>query len=96
MINHVYFHLGTKKTPYKLWKGKKPNMGYFYIFGSICYILNDREYLGKFDTKSDTSVFLNYSTNRKVYHVYNMRTQTIIKSTNVVIDDSYFKGRKYL
>ena len=25
-INRVYFYHGTKKTPYKLWKGKKPNV----------------------------------------------------------------------
>lgn len=31
---------------------KKPNLSYFYIFGSTCYILKDREYLSKFDSKS--------------------------------------------
>ena len=74
--------------PYELWKGKMPNMSYFHIFGSIFYILNDREQLGKFDTKSDIGVFLGYSTNSKAYHVYNMRMKTIMESTNVVIDDS--------
>ena len=87
-INRVYFYHGTKKTPYELWKGRKPNWSYFHIFGSICYILNDREHLGKFDAKSDIGVFLHYSTNSKAYRIYNMRTQTIIVSTNVVIDDS--------
>ena len=51
--------------------------------------MNDREYLGKFNAKSDTSVFLGYSNNSKAYRVYNMRTQTIMKSANIVIDDSY-------
>ena len=87
-INHVYFCPGTKKTPYELWKGKKPRVNYFLIFGSICCILNDREHLGKFDSKSDTSVFLGYSNNSKAYHVFNMRTQTVMESANVVIDDS--------
>ena len=57
-INHVYFHPGAKKTLYELWKGKNPNVSYFHIFGSICYIQNDREHLGKFDAKSDTKCFL--------------------------------------
>ena len=64
-INCVYFRPGTKKTPYELWKGKKLSVSYFHIFGSICYILNDREHLGKFDFKSDTGVFLGYSNNSK-------------------------------
>ena len=88
MINRVYFCPSTKKTPYELRKGKKSNVSYFHIFDSICYILNDGEHLGKFDAKSDACVFLGYSTNSKVYRVYNMRIQTIMESTNVVIDNS--------
>ena len=42
-VNRVYFRLGTKKTPYELWKGRKPNVKYFRIFGSTCFILKDRE-----------------------------------------------------
>ena len=64
-------------------------MSYFHIFGNIYYILNDRVHLGKFDAKSDTGVFLCYSTNSKAHRVYNMRTQTIMELANVVIDDSY-------
>ena len=37
----MYFRLDTKKTPYELWKGRKPNVMYFRIFGSTCFILND-------------------------------------------------------
>ena len=63
-------------------------MSYFHVFGSICYILNDRKHLAKFDSKSDNSVFLCYSTNSKAYRVFNIRTQAIMESANVVIDDS--------
>ena len=49
-INKVYFKPGTKKTPYELWKGRKPNVKYFRIFGSTCFILKDRENVGKFDS----------------------------------------------
>ena len=81
----MYFRPGTKKTLYELWKDKKPNVSYFHIFGSIFYILNYCEHLGKFDAKSDTGVFLGYSTNSTVYHVFNMRTQIIMESANVVL-----------
>lgn len=52
-INRVYLRPGTTQTPYEIWKGKKPNLSYFHVFGCICYILNDREHLGKFEAKSD-------------------------------------------
>ena len=49
-INRVYFRLGTKKTPYELWKETKPNVQYFRIFGNNCFIHKDRENVGKFDS----------------------------------------------
>ena len=52
-LNRVYFRPDSKKTPYEFWKGKKPVVKYFRIFGSDCYILRDRENLEKFDAKSD-------------------------------------------
>ena len=52
-VNKVYFSCDTKKTPYELWKGRKPNVKYFRIFGSICFILKDRENVRKFDSRSN-------------------------------------------
>ena len=52
-VNRVYFGPGTKKIPYELWKGRKPNVKYFRIFGSTSFILKDRENVGKFDSRSD-------------------------------------------
>ena len=53
IINRVYLRPGTIMTPYEIWKGRKPTVQYFHVFGSTCYILNDREYRGKLDAKSD-------------------------------------------
>ena len=62
-------------------------MKYFRVFGSKCYILNDRENLGKFDAKSDEGIFLGYSTTSRAYEVFNKRTKTVMESINVEIDD---------
>jgi hypothetical protein len=50
-------------------------------------VLRDRENLGKFDSKSDEGIVLGYSTNNHVYRVFNKRTEIVIESINVVIDD---------
>ena len=63
-------------------------MKYFRIFGSKCYILNDRENPRKFDAKSDEGIFLGYSTNSRAYRVHNKRTKTVMESIKVVIDDT--------
>ena len=85
--NRIFFRMGTKKTAYEIWNGKKPRVKYFRVFGSKCYILNDRENLGKFDAKSDKGIFLGYSTTSQAYRVFNKRTKTVIESINVKIDD---------
>ena len=73
------------KTQYEIWRGMKPNVSHFHIFGSKCYILNDWELLRKFDSKSDERVFLGYSNNNRAYRVYNVRIQTIMESADVVV-----------
>ena len=59
----IHFRAETKKTSYEIRREKKPKVKYFRIFGSKCYILNDKENLGKFDAKSVEGIFLGYSTN---------------------------------
>ena len=88
MVNRVYFRPSTKKTPYELWKGRKPNVKYFIIFGSTCFILKDRENVGKFDSRSDEGIFLGYSSTSKAYRVYNKRTIKVMETVNVDIDES--------
>jgi len=87
IINMVYSRPENNKTPYEIWRGKKPTVKYFKTFGSKCYILRDRENLGKFDSKSDEGIFLGYSTNSRAYRVFNKRTEIVMESINVVIDD---------
>jgi predicted nucleotidyltransferase len=85
-ISSVLAAKSTKKTPIKSSK-KKPTVKYFHIFGSKCYILADREYRRKMDPKSDEGIFLGYSTNSRAFRVFNKKTQVVMESINVVIDD---------
>jgi len=51
-------------------------------------MLRDGENLYKFDSKSYEWIFLGYSTHNKAYRVYNLRTQNVMETINVVIDDN--------
>ncbi|GKA37236.1 retrovirus-related pol polyprotein from transposon TNT 1-94 [Tanacetum coccineum] len=46
-------HTMYNKTPYELIRGRKPNVQYFHVFGSLCYPTNDRDDLGKMKPKAD-------------------------------------------
>ena len=94
MVNRVYFRPSTRNTSYELWKGRKLNVKYFIIFGSTCFILKDRENVGKFDSRSDEGIFLGYSSTSKAYQVYNKRIMKVMEMINVVIDESLKFGSK--
>ncbi|TYK23179.1 gag-pol polyprotein [Cucumis melo var. makuwa] len=85
--NRITIRSGTNVTLYELWKGRKLNVKYFHIFGSTCYILADREYHQKWDAKSEHGLFLGYSQNRRAYRVFNNRTEMVMETINVVVDD---------
>ena len=87
MVNRMYFRPDTKKTSYELWKGRKPNVKYFKIFGSTCFILKDRENVEKSDSRSDEIIFLGYSSTSKAYQVYNKKTKKVMETINVVTDE---------
>ncbi|GKD28112.1 retrovirus-related pol polyprotein from transposon TNT 1-94 [Tanacetum coccineum] len=80
--------LSLEKTPYELFKGKKPSLEYFKVFGSKCFILNTKDYLTKFDPKSTKGIFLGYSPNSKAYIVLNKETMKIKESLNVKFNES--------
>ena len=73
---------------YEVFKGKTPNLSHMHVFGCPCYILNDKDHLGKFDVKSDVGMFLGYSTNSSAYRVFNQRTKFSGDNVNVVFNDS--------
>nr|GEW21459.1 hypothetical protein [Tanacetum cinerariifolium] len=51
--NHSLIRLCYNKTPYELMRGKKPELSFLYVFGSLCYPTNDSEDLGKLNAKAD-------------------------------------------
>ena len=81
--NCVFLRSKLKKTPYELWKGRKPNISYFHIFRSDCFILNTKDNLSKFDPKSDPGIFLGYSSVSKTYRVYYKKTQSIEETIHI-------------
>ena len=83
------------KIPYELYKGRKPNISHFHIFGCKCFILNNgKDNLGKFDAKSDEGIFLSYSLHSKVYRVYKKRTMIVEESIHVAFDETNLFGTR--
>ncbi|GJX88638.1 retrovirus-related pol polyprotein from transposon TNT 1-94 [Tanacetum coccineum] len=58
-----------KKTPYHIINARKPSVKFFYIFGSLCYIVRDGENLDKMKEKGDACIFVGYFTQSRAYRM---------------------------
>ncbi|GJW30311.1 retrovirus-related pol polyprotein from transposon TNT 1-94 [Tanacetum coccineum] len=85
--NHSIVHTRHNKIPYELISGRKPNVEYFRVFGSLCYPTNDRDDLGKMKPKADVGIFVGYSESSRGFHIYNRRTKKIMEMIHVKFDE---------
>nr|GFB55241.1 hypothetical protein [Tanacetum cinerariifolium] len=76
-----------EKTPYLIINDRKLSVKFFYIFGSVCYIVRDRENLNKMKEKGDECIFVGYSNQSRAFRVFNKRTRVIMESIHVNFDE---------
>jgi hypothetical protein len=87
-INRFYLHRILKKTSYELLTGKKPNVSYFRVIGSKCFILIKRGRKSKFAPKAVEGFLLGYDSNTRAYRVFNKSTGLVEVSCDIVFDET--------
>jgi len=89
VLNHALVRPILKKTPYELYKGRKPNISHLRVFGSKCFVLNNgKDNIGKFDAKEDEGIFIGYCSHNHAYRIYNKQTMIVEESVHVVFHES--------
>ena len=89
VLNRTLIKPILKKTPYELYKGRKPSISHLRVFGYKCFVLNNgKDNLGKFDPKSDEGIHIGYAINGHAYRVYNKRLLAVEESIHVVFDET--------
>jgi hypothetical protein len=87
-INRLYLHRILKKTSYELLTDKNPNVSYFRVFGSKCFILVKRGRKSKFAPKAVEGFLLGYDSNTRAYRVFNKSTGLVEVSCDIVFDET--------
>jgi transposase InsO family protein len=87
-INLLYLHLFVKKTSYELLTVKKPNVSYFRVFGSKCFILVNRGRNSKFAPKAVEGFLLGYDSNTRAYRVFNKSTGLVEVSCDIEFEET--------
>ncbi|KAJ1689849.1 hypothetical protein LUZ63_014004 [Rhynchospora breviuscula] len=88
VVNRACIRSKLKKTPFELWVGRTPNISYFRVFGSKCFVLDESPKVTKFDAKSLTGIFVGYSNTSKAYRVYLPTSRVVIESINVKFNEN--------
>ncbi|GJX33289.1 retrovirus-related pol polyprotein from transposon TNT 1-94 [Tanacetum coccineum] len=81
--NRVLVTKPHNKTPYELFLGRKPTLGFMRPFRCPVTILNTIDHLDKFNGKDDEEFFVGYSINSKAFRVFNSRTRIVKENLHV-------------
>ncbi|GJW60401.1 retrovirus-related pol polyprotein from transposon TNT 1-94 [Tanacetum coccineum] len=76
-----------RKTAYDIFRGRSPDISYFYVFGCPVHIHNHKDHLGKFNEKADDGFFLGYSPVAKAFRVFNIRRQEMEETYHVTFSE---------
>jgi hypothetical protein len=87
-VNRLYLHRLLKKTPYELLTSNKPNVSYFRVFGSKCYVLLKRSKSSKSTLKVYEGFMLGYDSNSHAYRVFNKDSGCVKTTCDVVFDET--------
>jgi hypothetical protein len=83
-IHWLYLHRLLNKTSYELLTGNKPNVSFFHVFGSKCFILVKKGRHSKFASKVVEGFLLGYDSNTKAHRVFNKSSGLVEVSSDVV------------
>nr|GEW49738.1 putative ribonuclease H-like domain-containing protein [Tanacetum cinerariifolium] len=81
--NRVFVNKSQNKTPYELFNGRTPAIGFLKPFVCRVMILKTLNHLGKFDAKGDEGYFIGYSMSSKAFRVFNKRTKRVEENLHV-------------
>src|SRR4051812_22919874 len=86
--NRLYLHKIINKTPYEILNGKKPNVGYFRVFGSKCFYQIKGLRLTKFQPKALEGIFVGYGEESHTYIIYDIVSRTVVNSCSVIFEET--------
>nr|GEY55290.1 hypothetical protein [Tanacetum cinerariifolium] len=81
--NRVLVNKSQNETPYELFNGRTPDIGFLNPFGCHVMILNTLNNLRKFEAKGDEGYFIGYSMYSKAFRVFNKRTKRVEENLHV-------------
>lgn len=87
VINRLPPWPGTSKSPFELLFNTKPDVSYFRIFGSLCYVHVPKHNRAKLDPKARKCLFVGYDAHKKGWRCMDPISKKIATSRDVIFDE---------
>jgi hypothetical protein len=95
---HVHNRIPSRKfkvSPYELWKGRKPNLGYLRVWGCLVFYRVSDPKRTKLGPRVVKSVFVGCAENSKAYRLLDLDSNVIVESKDVeFIEDKFYNDSK--
>jgi hypothetical protein len=85
--NRIFLRSILHLTPFELRFGCKPSVSHLRPFGCKCFVLKCGN-LDKFESHFSDDILLGYTPHGRSYIVFNLETNTVIKSYDVTFDET--------
>ena len=96
LINRTPTSLLQNKTPYEMLYGTLPTYDNLRVFGTLCFARRISRGKDKFDPRSIRCVFLGYPMGKKGWTVYDLETETMFVSRDVVFHEDRFPYKEHV
>jgi hypothetical protein len=83
-------HKKIKITPYELWKGYKPNLGYFRVWGCLAFVRFTDPKRPKIGVRTTICAFLGYAKNSTTYRFLDIQNNIIFESGDAIFHEEKF------
>ncbi|GKA87833.1 zinc finger, CCHC-type containing protein [Tanacetum coccineum] len=90
MINAIIIAKKLKVSPFEIWKGRKPNISYFRVWGCFAYYKVPLPNTSRLGTRCLESVFMRYAKDSKSYHCLDLDSNVIVESRDVDFFENKF------
>src|SRR3954471_13077557 len=81
----------VKTSPYEVWKGRRPNIDYFKVWGCLAYYRVPNPKRTKLGDRAIRSVFVGYAINSKAYRLLDLDSNVITESRDVEFFETDFQ-----
>lgn len=90
LINRFPSPLFHNKSPFELFYGSSPHFSHLQTFGCLCFTVMPKSYRDKFQSRIIPSVFISYSSGKKIYKLLRLSNHCIFYSRDILFHENVF------